>query len=141
MQKRGKRHDYFTSCLPWPQKGDAVDLPLGTSAYVKVDDITGHNSGINNQYVIGVEGGDGLGRWQGSPTLDTIGTSANNSNHFNLYADLTNATAATINQLREAFQIQKLYERDAREVHVTQKLFVLILVLHLLTHVCNVQSI
>ena len=36
LLSRGKRHDYFTSCLPWPQKGPAINLPLGTQAPVKI---------------------------------------------------------------------------------------------------------
>lgn len=107
LLRRGKRHDYFTSCLPWPQKGPGVDIPLGTSAPIRTDATVG--SGL-----LSIIGGDGVQRQLATdqPTLVTSGTAGAVGDQ--LYADLTQATAATINQLRQAFQVQKLYERDAR---------------------------
>lgn len=118
LLKRGKRYDYFTSCLPFPQKGPDVALPLGTSAPVglNTDPISGdpwylknatnYATTLNSQTVVSNSSGQIIGSPSSTlAVLDPNGT---------LVCDLTDATAATINDLRLAFQTQKLYERDAR---------------------------
>lgn len=121
IKPRHKRGDYFTRALPWPQKGDPVYLPLGTKA-----PITG--IGVSDENYTG----QSVQVWEADstslktyPSPKEIGS--DNSNVFmkgytylggnmvpNIHADLTKATAATINDIRTAFQIQKLLERDAR---------------------------
>lgn len=110
LLKRGKRHDYFTSCLPWPQKGPAVTLPLGSAApIIRTEN---GSTGIVRRTSDNILFGGSLASSSG--TFQAGGTNVYYDPNTSLEADLTNATASTINALREAFQVQKLYERDAR---------------------------
>lgn len=110
--KRGKRHDYFTSCLPWPQKGDPVTIPLGDSAPVVA------TANIVTTIVDGTT--RNLQMTAGNANIGYVPPNAGATQPFyfgpqtGLEADLQAATAITINDLRTAFQIQRLLERDAR---------------------------
>lgn len=129
LLRRGKRHDYFTSCLPEPQRGDGVALPLGTTAPV-----------IGDGFAMGLRGSSGIDFGIFSNTAgndlrastgnvdaavgavpNTTGMSSNevlglspDPGDSHVIADLSSATAATINELRLAFATQQFLERDAR---------------------------
>jgi len=118
LLRRGKRHDYFTSALPWPQKGDPVSLPLGTSAPVLGNGATiTINDGTTNSDLLVHTGSWGNSTYTNGALVN--GTSlkfgvSGTGEGTGLYADLSDATASTINALRESFQVQRLLERDAR---------------------------
>lgn len=120
LLRRGKRHDYFTSCLPWPMKdATEVSLPLGTSAPVSIDSSLTYPTTAN--FVHGLDGSAvtaastlttqaTTGDLQGSSGPQDILYDPNST----LVADLSSATAATLNDLRTSFATQQFLERDAR---------------------------
>ncbi len=120
LLRRGKRHDYFTSALPWPQKGPGVEIglagnaPISGTVPVNLYSLGVHTSNGNYQAnykgIVAVNPSATNG-FAGTRAVESEGT-ANLS--FTGTADLSLTSAATINSLRQAFQVQKLYERDAR---------------------------
>ena len=136
---RGKRHDYFTSALPWTQKGPGVSIGLaGTAALVDPSPVSGYfvqqsnnslgaaqlaeDGGVHSVYT-----GNGTLQYQGGFSVSIAGHSVNSSGTATVtaqpgsswlskdsYADLDSSSIFTINSLRTAFQMQKFYERLAR---------------------------
>lgn len=126
LVRRGKRHDYFTSCLPWPQKGPGVEISIGGSANVT---ITGNGAPYfeRSEAVITQPAGVLLALNAPSSAISspvsyrTVASTGDVAGQLSWQnpalkgtADLSSATPISINDLRQAFQIQKLYERDAR---------------------------
>lgn len=123
-----KYHDYFTSALPAPQKGPDVQIPVASAGNMPVVPLADKvpSSMISNQsYTASWIGKKPTSGDMFSIGFDTDGTQANRNQTIgsvsgkpiinNLWAVGTgNAAAATINQLRMAFQIQKFYEKQAR---------------------------
>lgn len=136
---RAKRHDYFTSALPWTQKGPGVSIGLaGTATLVDPSPVSGYfvqqsdanlgaaqlsqSGGVHDVFT-----GSGSLKYQGGYSTSIVGHSVNGSGTStatalpgsswlskSAYADLDSSSIFTINSLRTAFQMQKFYERLAR---------------------------
>ena len=122
LQKRAWQHDYFTSALPWTQKGPEATLPLGTTAPLLYQDV---NPPGSDYTIARARVSDGAGP-MGNLNYDDYLTDGagrlkdSNAQFYNLdvtethVTDLSDAAAASINELRRAFRLQEWLERNAR---------------------------
>lgn len=108
LLKRGKRADYLTTCLPSPQKGDAVSITLGTSAEIVT------TSSDNNAIIVGQGLGGSTQTFLNAATSNVQNAVGTTGSATNLFADMSTAVEPTVNDFRLAFQMQALLERDAR---------------------------
>jgi len=109
LLKRAKSHDYFTSCLPWPQKFTAPTVALGgTAPIVGIGSLTNATALAGTFYDVNTNVATAY------PVYKTTATDDIGFNYGSVYADLSTATGVSINVLRQAFLVQQLLERDAR---------------------------
>ena len=117
IRRRRKRRDYLTSALPWPQKGSEVIVPIGdTAPVIGLGILNTTNPTLAAQTVNETPNPvEANYQWavSGAELIAEV-DSQNDPAWPKIFADLSQATSISINQLRESFQIQKLLERDAR---------------------------
>lgn len=114
--------DYFTSARPWEQKGPSITIPLGTTAPVKGLGVADGNpsAGFSNTDILARETGGGTDTYSDNWLANTAAmymkaTGASSATAFpNVFADLTGASAVTVNALREALALQRFEEARAR---------------------------